>query len=495
MRLTAAFLALSAAAWAASAQPIERVKMTDNDLSCRQMHDEITAMDKIVTEAKTMQSEGESTALAGQAGAVAAEVASRTGLFAQMGGLFGHIAGTVASKAAADLAGQSGRRTAQEAKERESQALARKEHLASLFLAKGCKASDPDAPAANPTASVPLKMAAAETLPLDEVIRRAAESAVPVGGELGLQRHRVGVAAAQRVFIPNFRVAFTVKTVATASAGAGLANIGSSTASVSGMRTITQAQSKRVEIALAGADRVLLQALTDRLYTDFVARLKASGREVIDWEQVKRTPGFEKLVLVTENPYAVSPWTAGDKRGYLVMRPTDMPLFFVSTSETHIADRIVDLQTQRAVAEMAANLDAVALIPTLQIDIAEIRSSGDSRWRADAEADLTPKLGIVDRSVLFFSNGRDAKIFYDGEFGWVRVEKPFYVEGEFGTVRTVESFDTASLANAITMATGAQGVQRFDEKRELRVDPLKFASGVMKVGATFNDSMVAAIKP
>lgn len=62
-------------------------------------------------------------------------------------------------------------------------------------------------------------------------------------------------------------------------------------------------------------------------------------------------------------------------------------------------------------------------------------------------------------------------------------------------MKTVDAFDTASLANALTLATGAQGVQYFNEKRELKIDPLKFAQGVMKVGATFNENLVAALRP
>ncbi|MCX8086323.1 MAG: hypothetical protein N3C63_05395 [Rhodocyclaceae bacterium] len=482
------------AAWAQA--PIERVKITDGELTCRQIHDEHLAMDKIIAEAKAIQAEGEKTALAGQAGGVAAEVASRTGLFGQIGGLFGHIAGSVAAKTAADVAGQSGMKTAAQAKEREAQALARKEHLTALFVAKGCKASDPDAPAANPQAIVPLPaQSQAPALPLEEVLRQAVADATPLGVELKLDRSGSGIAK-PRVFVPNFRVAFVVKTVAHAYAGGGLANIGSRTPSPIGVTTITQAQNKRVEMALAGADAKFLQALTDRLYEDFLARLKAAGREVVPFEEVVKTPGYTKIKFVEQKPYTVNPTSQGDRRGYMVFTPSNMPLFFVSSSiDTYLSDRLVDLDTQRAVYELAARLDAVALMPTVQIDIAEIESSGRSRWRSDAHADLIPKLGLVARSSLFYTDGYDAKIFYDGRFGSVKLDKGFYLDGEFGSVKTVDAYDTASLANALTLATGAQGVQYFNEKRELKIDPLKFAQGVMKVGATFNENLVAALRP
>lgn len=499
-----AFSLLLALAGPATGEPIERVKITDNELSCRQMHDELGQMERIIAEAKAAQAEGEKTTLAGQAGGVAAEVASRTGLFAQVGGLFGHIAGTVASKAAADVAAQSGQKSAASAKEREQQALGRKEHLTALFLAKGCKASDPDAPAANPTATVALAVqTAAAPVPLDEVMRKATLNVAPLDAQLPLKTHVINGAGKgldvnhPRVFVPSFRVAFVVKTKASAYAGGGLANFGNTAASPLGVKTVTQAQNKLVEMALTGVDQKLLQALTDKLYEDFVGRLKASGREVIDWEQVKKTPGFDKIRFTEKNPYTVdSSWTSNDKRSYIVLTPTGMRLFFLaqSTERNSLSDTTIGLETSRALAEVATNLDAVAMIPTVQIDIAEIHSSGRSRWQSGAEADLIPKLGLAEGSGLIVSNGKDLKIFYAGDLGTAWMEKPFYVDGDFGTVKTVEAFDTASLANALTAVTGAQGVQHFVDKRELRVDPVKYAQGVMKLGATLNEHALAAFR-
>lgn len=368
--------------------------------------------------------------------------------------------------------------------------------MTSLFLARGCKASDPDAPAANPkTPIAPPPQPVVQALSLDEVVRIATTNLSPLSVPLELNRRRTEVAAPNRVFVPGFRVAFTVRTVARAYGGGALANFGSrTTASATGARTITQAQNKRVEMAITGADPALPQALTDKLYADFVARLRASGRKIVEPERVAKTSGYEKLKAVTESPYTASPWARGDPRGYVVFSQTGMPMFFMHI-DTYLGNAgPFDQQNTKAVHELAANLDAVALIPTLHIDIAEIESSGRSVFRSGAEADLIPKLGIVARSELRYLNGKDAKTFYTGDFGQVTVERPFYMEGEFGTVKTVESFDTASIANALTVATGLQGAQHFVEKRELRVDPLKFASGVMKVGATFNESVIAAIK-
>ena len=73
-----------------------------------------------------------------------------------MGGLAGHLFGSVASKTAANVAEQQGQMSAAQAAEREKQALARKEHLTQIFLAKGCSASDPSAPGKTPNATTPV---------------------------------------------------------------------------------------------------------------------------------------------------------------------------------------------------------------------------------------------------------------------------------------------------------------------------------------------------
>lgn len=491
---TPAFAQTPAATQAKPDAPIERVKLTDGELSCRQMHTEMGDMDKAVADARKAQESASTTKTAGQVGGVAAEVANRTGLFGQIGGLFGQIAGSVAAKGAAGVAEQSGQQAAQRAAEREKQALARKEHLASIFVTRGCRASDPDAAPANPTAAIPALAAASAqaalaAMPADEFVRQLANPA-PLPGKLDFNRHAININTAKRVMVPTFRVAFAVKTQASAYAGGGLANIGQSTGFG---RSITQAQNKRVEMAIAGADLPLLQALTNRIHADFMERLRESGREIVPLEDMVKTPGWSRIKQVTASPYTTSP--SGDPREYIVMAPKDMPFFFINT-DRHVGNVSgLDQENIKAIQEVAARLDAIVYMPTLLVDIAELESSGRSTFRAGAEADVHPKLGVGWMSSLSLITGKDAKIFFTGEFGQVLVQKPLYADGEYGSVATVENFDTASLANALTRATGLQGAQHFIDKRELRVDRQKFAAGVLNVGATFNQQAIAAAKP
>jgi hypothetical protein len=159
-QLTAIALALVCAAGSASAQTIERVKMTDNDLSCQQVFNEITQMDAMIARANQpvaaaapAQDAGNSGAGSAIAGAVAQQAigqAAARGGFGGFGGGFGGMLGGVLGAAQNNTAQQQQQAAAQQAAAQQQQqnsligqqAQGRKEHLTGVFLAKGCKMSE-----------------------------------------------------------------------------------------------------------------------------------------------------------------------------------------------------------------------------------------------------------------------------------------------------------------------------------------------------------------
>lgn len=166
-QLTAVALALACISGGASAQMIERVKMTDNDLSCQQIFNEITQMDAMIARANQpvaaaapapTQDAGNAGAGTAIAGAVAqqaiGQAAARSG-FGGFGGGFGSMLGGVIGAAQSNAAQQQQQAAAQQAAAQQAaaqqqqqnalvgqQAQGRKEHLTGVFLAKGCKMSD-----------------------------------------------------------------------------------------------------------------------------------------------------------------------------------------------------------------------------------------------------------------------------------------------------------------------------------------------------------------
>lgn len=147
----------------AQAQTIERVRMTDNDLTCQQIYTETVQMDAIVARAAqpvaptaVADPNANVNATAQVAGAVAQAAvinsAARSGFggFGSIGGgsFLGGLLGGVAQQAATSNAQQqvaNQQLAAQQAQQNallSQQAQGRKEHLTTLFLGKGCKLAD-----------------------------------------------------------------------------------------------------------------------------------------------------------------------------------------------------------------------------------------------------------------------------------------------------------------------------------------------------------------
>jgi|GEM_PF-773615 len=486
--------------------PIDRVKITDNELSCAQIHGEIGDMEKVVAQSKAAEDKERTSATAAGAAGTAAEVAGRTGLFGAFGGVAGALFGQVATQTAAGAVQQTSAQSAQQAAERSKQAQARKEHLTGLFLAKDCKASDLNAPgktlsgtelqklaAAAPAASAdagapppPADAQGASTL-VTQAAGAAKTSLSPV--ELGIGPGMdFGTLAArgQKVTVAGYRVAFVVRNSASAYAGSGVANIGQSTGY---NRTITQAQNKKIEVGLLNVNRQLMQAITDQLYADFVERLKASGKTVVPQDELVKAASFAKLER-TEAPaneaYTVSP--TGDARHYLVFAPTGMPLYFIAGES--LGDKGPFSQTNNKVlGEISKETNSVLLIPQVVVDFAEVESSGRSTFRSNAHVDAKPGIALVPMHTIVWAAHANNPIIT--EMGSRRLEKVVAFPGDYATVKQVDNFNTAGLANSLTMATGLQGVQHFSEKRAYVADPARFSEFVLKGGFSANQSFIA----
>ncbi|MFM8767777.1 MAG: hypothetical protein ACKOD9_08440, partial [Rubrivivax sp.] len=86
---------------AAPAGPIERIKLTDNELNCAQIHAEAGQMDKVIADAKAAEDKEKSTGTAAGAAGTAADIAGKLGVFGRSGGLGGALVGQAAAQAGA----------------------------------------------------------------------------------------------------------------------------------------------------------------------------------------------------------------------------------------------------------------------------------------------------------------------------------------------------------------------------------------------------------
>ena len=156
---TAALALIALLPLTCGAQTIDRIKLTDSELSCPQIYVEIDDMNKIMGIARDERNASSSTA------AAAGMTQQATGVAVQAAALSGSLGAAVGLAQAAPLLGLFGSvtKTVADSKEKESaerlgDAKARKEHLTGLFVSKGCKLSDmKPAAATTATAADPLK--------------------------------------------------------------------------------------------------------------------------------------------------------------------------------------------------------------------------------------------------------------------------------------------------------------------------------------------------
>lgn len=440
----------------ANAQGIERIKITDNDLNCRQIHEELGAMDKAIAEAKQAQASSETTTTAGQVGGVAAEVASRTGVFGQVGGLFGHIAGTVAAKSAANVTEQTGKQGIQQSVEREKQALARKEHLTSIFLSRGCKTSDLDYVPAPQQAALPSGAAGAMQNPVPAAAPAAPSLEVAVlpdldpaewfdgkmGGTFG-EKTVNAFARSKRVVIAGFRVVFVTHNETHA--------ITRGTYMPGGLETGTA--KAKMEVDLQGVDDATLQAITNAAYQRFVEQLKTAGKEVLSIDQTKALYADFKTSAV---PQEVS----RDALRGRAFSPAGLPLWWQVGDPW--GDSGLSQTNMRAFNELSKATDAIAIAPGIVIDFARMQSSGNSSGYGSSKASVGAKLAM---SVSDFSTRvvraeeiRYGGIVFKGDDGSLKMQRRIDTEAQFADLQQVDESDKGSVMSLFG-ALGAKSKQ------------------------------------
>lgn len=447
----------------ASAQqaPIERVKLTDNEMNCAQMHAETVAMDKAIAEAKAAESQGNTTSTVGAAGNVAAEVAGRTGLFGSLGGLTGALFGQVAAQTAAGVAQQTGQMTAQQAAERTRQASARKEHVSTLFLNRGCKASDLDY---NPPAS---SQSGASIQVLSVAIGTAAQKpaiAAPApikslpdldpdnffkgqnGGTFGKNVVEV-FPGNKRVAVAGFRVAFITSNTATAQVR-GSYMPGRDTSGASSSLVLT----------LSGVDNSTLQALTDKAYADFLAQMRLTGRELVPQEELK-----EFLAGVDISPSSPGkPYTKEqNSQTAVIFSPTGMPLWFHNGDVAWSDKGPFDQKNLRSLAEYSQKLNAIVVAPLIVVDFARMSSSGNQSGFVASTAETGAKLEL--RVSGFYSRVTRSEetrsgLVMKGDDATVALTRGFISNKNFGEIRDAAVSDNRSTVGIFNALGGAMGV-------------------------------------
>lgn len=409
-------LATASGAWAAGA--VERVQPADAQLDCSGIATERTSMKALIDAGSTERTLG--TAAAGGAANVGAQVATAQaagGLFGAFGGLAAKLAGAVAQttveqKMAPDAAAQ----------ERAAQARARDDFLARLATAKRCEAGGGGV-ALTPEAFQQVAglgtSATAAVVPMSaSTVTAATQDAIAPLSTDGLLEGKLDLKG-KRVHLTEYRVLFDVGGEVSGSTRAGYL-LG------------TDYGSTRVTVAykVPQIDVAAFQAITDRAFADFKARMAAAGVDL-----VYDPPDGGGVYTATEpasqpgEPVYLKNNQGYGQRQMLVMAPSGMKLVsrgFAGIGAGDMGKRVEWTKTAR---------DALSVTQTVNIAALESSGSGSAIFRRSSSAEASSRLTVGNPPSEFA-----VQVHASG--GFIKFSRSVEVPGAFAEFRTVKDYDS-----------------------------------------------------
>ena len=462
------FALCAGVALAQASAPIERVKITDNDLTCLATYNELQGLDKIVAESKSARESGQTTATAGQAAGVAAEVASRTGLFGSVGGLAGHLFGSVASKTAANVAEQQGQMSVAQAAEREKQALARKEHLTQIFLAKGCSASDPSAPGKTPNATTPVPAPTqAASAPPPSAADASAETlagkrATPLQIAVEAINPEDLAGSNKTLLIPTTYVTLVTEGRVSATKQSGAFQQGNATARAS------------ANFKVNGIDKAYAQKLAKAALDNLVGQLRGAGYTVLTYADVKDRDVFRNA--------AREAGPKVDSEGglnTLTVAPSDEQLFQSGFAGGLFSEFIAGGKTRIG--------DATLIIPNYVFHAPQAWAEGSRGYNSvSATANVVHGMNMASARATWL--GQPVSRMMRGIPGVATTKPVINVSEKVGALSSGTDASPAA-ANSLSSALsvfGGGNIQRSVTNYELTIDREAFAAGVMNGVQNFN---------
>lgn len=420
---------------ASLAQTIERVRLTDGELACSQIHSEIGNMDAV-------------------------------------------------SKAMPTAA---------------AQALARKDFLTQLFVARGCKVSDlsfagtpvtPDtfrrlmssAPSVAPVPAAP--MAAMGAAPAGPVAASAADIQAALQAPVTLLDASSSIKSTaafkgKRFYISEYRVMVEQGGSVTASTRA--AYFGGT--DYGATRMTVNYQAPQLDIAA-------IQAVVDKAYADFVARLEAVGAKPEPPDAIIREAGvvYEASQEATRPgaPVTNESDLGYGKRRYLVFAPTGMklnPRGFAGLGAGNISSRITYSKS---------NLEAISVVLAINLAAQESSGSGSSMFRrgSSANASAAMEIGGAPGMNLLQSHALTQTL---------SAGPALAIPGQFATLRESGGYDTRQDAavqgiQALGRLMGQAGNQSRRVEMTLDIDTAAMSRMALQGLISMNQGMAAAIR-
>ncbi|MGJ8651311.1 MAG: hypothetical protein ACSHX4_13205 [Opitutaceae bacterium] len=293
-----------------------------------------------------------------------------------------------------------------------------------------------------------------------------------------------------RVVVGGFRVAFILSNVASASEDNGLLNMGNSAGS--GMKTIHQDRTVKMEKILYGIDEADMQAITDQAYNDFVQKLQASGLEVLPASTFLNSPQFAEIDQ-TPAPYKKdSGWFRPND--IHVYSPTTLPLWFGHFDANGYGDKgALSLGNWKKVNKFSGDNNVIVLIPQLTINFADMQSSG--------RRSMFKKASVKAEDIIHFTSNNTCMLaFYSkagapsGDLGATALEDNYHVPGKFAVNYLVDETDNATWVNSMTRLTGTSGNIHSSETWAVVANKNVFKQYTAAGGGVINSAFIELLK-
>ncbi|MBX3588416.1 MAG: hypothetical protein KF796_17430 [Ramlibacter sp.] len=245
-----------------------------------------------------------------------------------------------------------------------------------------------------------------------------------------------------------------------------------------------------VKYAASSPDLAVLQAVTDKAYADFLARLEAAGAKPEPAEAIIGEYGavYEATVDASKpGAPVVEEMNFGyGKRSYLVLAPSGMklnPRGFAGLGAGNISNRI---------AYGKAGVDAISVVMSINMAAQESSGSGSSLFRrgSTANASAAMEVAAVPTMVLLQSHAATHMM---------RLESPLAVPGQFASFRETGGYDTRKdgVMQGLTMLgaiTGHAVNQSKSVEMAVDIDPLAMAPLALQGLMSVNQAIAAGIR-
>lgn len=264
-----------------------------------------------------------------------------------------------------------------------------------------------------------------------------------------------------KIFVPSYRVAFTVAT------GARSATRGTS---------FGETQRASAAAGLAGIEEALLQSITERALADFKERLTQAGFQVVQTETWKAAPGASELQVEQTAVIYRASQQAGSAQTYALVNPASLGAWPETAMPVNLGP----------VRRMTSALDATMIAPRFNVNFAYVQAQRGriSLLPLAPNASLTPGIHAAPVIAGFGLAPWGARVGQHGGFMEYKIDGSLAAPGVFDRA--------ASSATQRVDTSGARmwGPTQVSLAERYEVDPEAYARLALQVLALQNQIAV-----